>query len=266
MSMCRLYSCLCCRRPSLLRTLLVLIVSLSVIFWVSLLGYQQRQTLLLSEQQLQQDASLSNSVVFDTSNKGKNTPRVLMEAYNGRVVNRVESADQKNNHSQVAKLNSDVQKKTVNDTNTGVDGAVRSKPVDNGNSSNSTNQRGVAISKHSSPLASDMVHLDSVPSQMGPDSLQLLHQRLRVLNNKQRVINVDKFPPLTNDGLVLIVQVHKRENYLKQLFESLKRAKGIDKVLLVISHDYFYDEMNAMVESVDFCRVSLSPVACLVAS
>lgn len=102
----------------------------------------------------------------------------------------------------------------------------------------------------------DDARLDAVPSQNGPDSLQLLRQLIRKQNQEQVVLNADKFSPLSGDGLVLVVQVHRREGYLKQLLESLRTAKEIDSVLLVISHDYYYDEMNSIVQSVDFCRVS----------
>ena len=249
-----MYLCWCGRRPSKLRKLLVLVVSLSVIFWVSLLGHQQRQSLLLSEQV---EPQVLNSGNFDTSSKGKNTPRVLMDANNGRVLNHLISNDHVKENISVVKVKPAEDKKAVLAVNRTADvDHVHEHLEPDGNSSNTTLQQVVAISKHEAPLASDSVHLDPIPSQKGPDSLQLLHQHLRTLNHKQRILNADKFPPLSNDGLVLIVQVHKRENYLKQLFESLKKAKGIESVLLVISHDYYYDDMNAMVASVDFCRVS----------
>ena len=201
----------------------------------------------------QQELVAMKSMNFDTNIKqGKNTPRVLMNANNGLVDNPRISADQMLNNKSVA-LKVEEKGEAVH----------KAELVHVPNLKNSTNsssqQRGVVISSKNpvSPLASDVVHLDPVPSQKGPDSLQLLHQQMLKLNEKQRVLNADKFPPLSNeDGLVLIVQVHKRENYLKQLFESLKRAKGIENVLLVISHDYYYDDMNTVVESVDFCRVS----------
>ena len=98
---------------------------------------------------------------------------------------------------------------------------------------------------------------DPLPSLSGPSSLELLQKVLMKANKAQIIYNQNKFPPLAEDGLVLIVQVHKREGYLKQLLESLKVAKGIEKVLLVISHDYFYDDMNALIRSIDFCPVSL---------
>ena len=260
-----LYLCLCGRRLSLTRKLLVLFGALTVLSWVSLLGYQQRQSLVLTEQQ---EPVAMNSVNFDTNVKGKNTPRVLMNANGGRPDNQLISADQVVVNKSVALKAKEIKEKeaAVHIAEVGHDTGKmvhvpppHQQPINLKNSTNSSSQKGVAMSSKNpaSPLASDMVHLDPVPSQKGPDSLQLLHQHMQKLNNKQRVLNADKFPPLSNDGgLVLIVQVHKRENYLKQLFESLRRAKGIENVLLVISHDYYYDDMNTVVESVDFCRVS----------
>lgn len=103
----------------------------------------------------------------------------------------------------------------------------------------------------------DGAKLDTLPSQNGPDSLQLLRELILKRNQEQKVFNGDKFPPLSNEGLVLVVQVHRREGYLKQLLESLRTVKEIESVLLVVSHDYYYDEMNRIVQSVDFCRVSV---------
>lgn len=101
-----------------------------------------------------------------------------------------------------------------------------------------------------------MAHVDPLPSIPGPNSLELLQEILVKANKAQTIYNQDKFPPLGEDGLVLIVQVHKREGYLKQLLDSLKVAKGIEKVLLVISHDHYYDDMNGLIRSIDFCPVS----------
>ena len=118
------------------------------------------------------------------------------------------------------------------------------------------NQTDVENMTLAAPVDSEAIPRLPPPSQIGPDSLELLRQLVLKLNAEHRVINTNKFPPLSPDGLVLVVQVHRREGYLKQLLESLKQAKGIENVLLVISHDYFYDEMNNLVQSIDFCRVS----------
>ena len=100
-----------------------------------------------------------------------------------------------------------------------------------------------------------VARLNSLPSMKGPSSLELLQQRLVSLNQQEKILNSDRFPPLASDDIVLIVQVHKRLGYLKQLLESLRAARDIDKVLLVVSHDYYYDEMNQLVETVEFCKV-----------
>lgn len=98
--------------------------------------------------------------------------------------------------------------------------------------------------------------LDSLPSQYGPDSVQILRESLVRANREQVIFNADKFPKLAPDGIVLIVQVHRRDGYLRELFNSMRKVRGIENVLLVISHDYFYDDIMKLVKSVDFCRVS----------
>ena len=105
---------------------------------------------------------------------------------------------------------------------------------------------------------SDRLHIGVLPAIPGVGSLKLL-QKVMLEHNKAPLIHNDnKFLPLDKEGLVLIVQVHKREKYLAQLLESLKLAKGIENVLLVISHDYYSVDMNRIVTTVDFCRVSLN--------
>ncbi|XP_075700126.1 alpha-1,6-mannosyl-glycoprotein 2-beta-N-acetylglucosaminyltransferase [Rhinoderma darwinii] len=74
------------------------------------------------------------------------------------------------------------------------------------------------------------------------------------LNFDQTIKNVEtiKRPP---DDIVIVVQVHNRPDYLRFLLESLRRAKGIENVLLIFSHDYWSPEINQIVASVDFCQV-----------
>ena len=107
----------------------------------------------------------------------------------------------------------------------------------------------------------DHVTLDLLPSQNGPDSIQILRDRLNKANREQVVLNADKYPALASDGIVLIVQVHRREGYLEQLFNSMRNVRGIEKVLLVISHDYYYDDMMKLMQTVDFCRVGCVCIA-----
>nr|CAD7195727.1 unnamed protein product [Timema douglasi] len=74
-------------------------------------------------------------------------------------------------------------------------------------------------------------------------------------NDLQTVLNEDVFGPVQNDSLVIVVQVHTRLIYLRHLIVSLAQARDIDSVLLVFSHDYYDEEINELVQSVDFCKV-----------
>jgi hypothetical protein len=56
--------------------------------------------------------------------------------------------------------------------------------------------------------------------------------------------------------LIILVQVHSRLNYLKELIESLRQTKYIEETLVVFSHDVYDVEMNKVIESIDFCAVS----------
>lgn len=58
----------------------------------------------------------------------------------------------------------------------------------------------------------------------------------------------------TNSSLlVILVQVHSRANYLKALIDSLRDVQGIERTLVVFSHDIYDDQMNRLVESIRFC-------------
>ena len=89
------------------------------------------------------------------------------------------------------------------------------------------------------------------------DPLVQLRRTISELNAKETVLNAAKFPPLTDDGLVILVQVHKRLEYLRHLLRSLQEAKGVENVLLILSHDYYDEGINGAVQEITFCKVSL---------
>ncbi len=99
------------------------------------------------------------------------------------------------------------------------------------------------------------VSIDSIPSLNEPSSLQMLSDKFLTLNKEERIYNAEKFAPLVSDDIILIVQVHKRVEYLRQLLDSLRAARDIEEVLLVVSSDYYLEEMNQLVQSVEFCKV-----------
>ncbi|KAM3838135.1 alpha-1,6-mannosyl-glycoprotein 2-beta-N-acetylglucosaminyltransferase-like [Diretmus argenteus] len=76
------------------------------------------------------------------------------------------------------------------------------------------------------------------------------------LNFDQTIRNKEKFKAARHkDDLVVVVQVHNRPDYLKLLVDSLQKAKGVESILLIFSHDFWSPEINQVVASVDFCQV-----------
>jgi alpha-1,6-mannosyl-glycoprotein beta-1,2-N-acetylglucosaminyltransferase len=70
------------------------------------------------------------------------------------------------------------------------------------------------------------------------------------------VKNEDIFGPVENNGTlaVIVVQVHNRIQYLRQLIISFSQAKDIDRTLIIFSHDIWDDEVNELINSVDFAK------------
>ena len=89
----------------------------------------------------------------------------------------------------------------------------------------------------------------------GDSPLSKLRSTIRELNAKETVLNAAKFPPLADDSLVILVQVHKRLEYLRHLLRSLQEVKGVENILLVLSHDYYDEGINGAVREITFCKV-----------
>ena len=83
-----------------------------------------------------------------------------------------------------------------------------------------------------------------------------MREEINAINNDEVILNDNKFPPFE---LVVIVQVHRRTEYLKMLLESLREARDINTVLLVISLDYYDVELFSVVDKIDFCKVIKYP-------
>lgn len=49
--------------------------------------------------------------------------------------------------------------------------------------------------------------------------------------------------------------MHTRITYLRHLIVSLAQVRDISMALIVFSHDYYDEELNELVQSVDFCKV-----------
>lgn len=73
--------------------------------------------------------------------------------------------------------------------------------------------------------------------------------------NKLPPRNLDLYPNLAKDHIVIVLYVHNRPQYLKVVVESLSRVVGINETLLLVSHDGYFEEMNKIVENIKFCQV-----------
>lgn len=67
--------------------------------------------------------------------------------------------------------------------------------------------------------------------------------------------NMDLYPNLAKDHIVIVLYVHNRPQYLQLVLNSLSKVVGISETLLIVSHDGYFEEMNKIVEDVKFCRV-----------
>ncbi|XP_072026711.1 alpha-1,6-mannosyl-glycoprotein 2-beta-N-acetylglucosaminyltransferase-like [Amphiura filiformis] len=74
------------------------------------------------------------------------------------------------------------------------------------------------------------------------------------VNHRQEIFNSERFPQRSESSVVIVVMVHKRLEYLRFLIDSLRKARDIDDALLIFSHDFYSEEINALVRSIDFCQ------------
>jgi hypothetical protein len=91
-----------------------------------------------------------------------------------------------------------------------------------------------------------------------PINIEKIRKFVQNTNGQERIKNLDKFPnPLNENSMVIIIQVHNRPDYFSHLLRSLSRATGIENALLVVSHDYYNEFINKLVDAINFCKVSL---------
>lgn len=67
--------------------------------------------------------------------------------------------------------------------------------------------------------------------------------------------NLDLYPKLAKDHIVVVLYVHNRPQYLQLVVSSLSQVVGINETLLIVSHDGYFEEMNKIVEGIKFCQV-----------
>ncbi|RZC34391.1 MGAT2 domain containing protein, partial [Asbolus verrucosus] len=75
------------------------------------------------------------------------------------------------------------------------------------------------------------------------------------VNTEQLIYNQEINESSSEIDLVIVVQVHNRLIYLKELINSLAAAANINRTLLIFSHDVYDKDINEAVQSIQFARV-----------
>ncbi|KAL7043389.1 hypothetical protein ACKWTF_001487 [Chironomus riparius] len=90
--------------------------------------------------------------------------------------------------------------------------------------------------------------------QQQPKSVPL-KKLLAMKNVEQKILNEKKYGPVTKETIFITIQVHNRIEYLKYLIDSFRNAKDIDKALLIFSHDVYENNINELIQNIDFAMV-----------
>lgn len=80
-------------------------------------------------------------------------------------------------------------------------------------------------------------------------------RNIKQYNKQQHILNEDRFGLLKTDSVVIVVQVHKRIEYLRHLIASLAQAKDISETLLIFSHDHYDENINDLIQKIEYCKV-----------
>lgn len=80
--------------------------------------------------------------------------------------------------------------------------------------------------------------------------------KISVINQEQRIFNEEKFGPVSNNSTraVIVIQIHNRLAYLRQLITSLSKARDIGQSLMIFSHDHWDEEINKLINTVNFAK------------
>lgn len=76
---------------------------------------------------------------------------------------------------------------------------------------------------------------------------------IKNINIEQTMYNKNwDWIPNGNVSFIVVIQVHSNEDYLRQLLLSLNGANGINKALLIFSHDFYSHNVNQLIKRVKF--------------
>jgi len=126
-----------------------------------------------------------------------------------------------------------------------------------GNLSNLDNLKKIIDEKNMNPIISNKHFIeDLLVNEKNVNKNKKIDDSKNYQN--QNDPNTKKFHYKSPIFFVILVQVHSRLNYLKELIESLKETKYIEQTLVIFSHDLYDPKMNELIGSIDFCAVNNS--------
>lgn len=68
------------------------------------------------------------------------------------------------------------------------------------------------------------------------------------------IFNKDRFQ-LEADFIPIVAYVYNRPHYFRRVLDALRSVVGIQKTMLIISHDGLNEELVRLVQDIDFCQV-----------
>lgn len=95
---------------------------------------------------------------------------------------------------------------------------------------------------------------DEMPHEI-PENIEALRERANSMNKDQTIMNKHLCPwisQVADNAVVIVVMVHNRLSYFAEFLNSLKDIQNIEKSFLVISQDVFSDDIDRLLDSVDF--------------
>lgn len=84
--------------------------------------------------------------------------------------------------------------------------------------------------------------------------IENLRNFVKEKNEKQKIFN-EKIFSSPRTRFVLLIQVHTRIVYLRKFIEMLRSVEKIEETLLIFSHDFIDENINKLVETIDFVPV-----------
>lgn len=90
----------------------------------------------------------------------------------------------------------------------------------------------------------------------GVEPVKVPYLRNFILKNRPTTHNTHMFEPITENDIIIIVQVSKNISDLDRLIKSFRRLVSIDRTLLIFSHLYVDSNKTELIKNINFATVA----------